>query len=223
MTKIWHTCDDLVIGLGEIGKPILELLKERGLDAHGYDITDGELPNYKVNIIHICFPYNDDFIQQVKDYKQRLKPEHIIIHSTVNPGTSFELDCVYSPVRGIHENMLEDLKFYKKYYAGPIDNDIMKRRFNEVYIVDDRTKLEWTKIIVDTTYWGYIIAFRKMIDQKYNVDWSFAEEINLNHRNRPIPYNDQKPIGGHCVIPNLKFLQQDLYSEKIKELIEEFK
>ena len=222
MTKKWHKCDDLVIGLGEIGKPIFDLLNERGQDVLGKDLGPLELP-YLVECMHICIPYNDSFEDEVTKYINQYKPDYTIIHSTVRPGTSEKLGCVYSPVRGIHENMLDDLKFYKKYYAGPIPNDLMKKRFNEIHIVKDRHELEWTKIIVDTTYWGYIIAFRKMIDKKYKVDWSFAEEINLNHRNRPIPYNDERPIGGHCVIPNLEFLAEDLYSKRIKELIEEFK
>ena len=203
---------DLIVGLGEIGKPIMQLLKERGFDVEGWDIINPTKFETDYNFIHICFPYSDNFKNQVILWRSK---GTIIIHSTVKPGTSKELDVIYSPVRGVHKTMLDDLKHYTKYYSGPINKEFEKR-FKKCQNERDSTFLEYTKIIVDTTYYGYLIAFRKYIDDNYSVNWSFAEEINEKLKNRPIMYNPKGPIGGHCVLPNLELLGDKKLMELIK-------
>lgn len=50
----------LVIGLGEIGKPLLEIV--RGVhNAFGLDIQQEEIRE-EIDIVHICFPYSKDFV-----------------------------------------------------------------------------------------------------------------------------------------------------------------
>ena len=74
----------LVIGVGEIGLAIKQVL-----DCDGYDEYKNmtEVQN-EYDVLHICFPYNDDFIHQVKAYQKRVNPILTIIHSTVPIGTS---------------------------------------------------------------------------------------------------------------------------------------
>lgn len=113
--------------------------------------------------------------------------------------------------------MIEDLKLYTKYYSGKTDLELEKR-FITCKNVFDPTVLENTKILVDTSYYGWLVIYRKMVDYYYNVDWSFALEIHKRLGNRPIMFNDQKEIGGHCVIPNLKLLgKENIIADLITE------
>lgn len=203
---------DLVVGLGEIGDPILTLLKQRGFQANGWDLTNRRKLRKKYDFVHICFPYSKKFLINCEKWAEY---GPLIVHSTVVPGTCKLLNCVYSPVRGVHARMLSDLEHYTKYYSGPI-NPKIEERFRKTRNVQDSTELETTKIIVDTTYYGWLIAFRKYVDSKYKVDWSYAEEINEALGNRPIMYNDNKPIGGHCVVQNLDLIDDELFREVIK-------
>ena len=74
--------------------------------------------------------------------------------------------------------------------------------------------LELAKIIVDTSYYGWLITYSQVsnnIAKKYNVNykemWSFADEIHKFLGNRPKMFPGF--IGGHCVIPNLDLLQDN--------------
>ena len=74
--------------------------------------------------------------------------------------------------------------------------------------------LELAKIIVDTSYYGWLINYAqlsKMIATEHNVDydemWSFADEIQKLLGNRPKMFPGY--IGGHCVIPNLDLLHNN--------------
>ena len=71
--------------------------------------------------------------------------------------------------------------------------------------------LEMAKIIVDTSYYGWLINYAQlsnMIAIKHKVDydemWSYADEIHQFLGNRPKMFPGL--IGGHCVIPNLDLM-----------------
>ena len=57
---------DLIIGYGEIGHAVREVISP---EAHIYDpkVKSGKPPT-SINVMHICFPYSENFIQQVQDY-----------------------------------------------------------------------------------------------------------------------------------------------------------
>lgn len=206
---------DIVIGLGEIGKPIKQLLFSRGVRVTGLDIDDVYVPR-DIEFMHVCIPYSKVFLDTVSEYQDLIRPDYTVIHSTVKPNTSKLLGAIYSPVRGIHSRMLDDLKRYKKYYSGE-RNEAFEKRFAPTQNVPNSTVLENTKIMVDTTYYGFLIAYRKMVDFQYEVDWSFADEINEHLHNRPVMYNNHKPIGGHCVMQNLDLIDQSVITRFIKD------
>ena len=123
---------DLVVGLGEIGKPLLELLKLKGIDAVGIDIQPKRI-NKRVEFLHICFPYSHWFVADVKKYQAKYQPRYTVVHSTVRPRTSKKVNAIYSPVRGRHKTMLDDLQYYSKYYSGK-RNYSFEKRFMECRI-----------------------------------------------------------------------------------------
>ncbi|MFB5617896.1 MAG: hypothetical protein ACE5Q4_04475, partial [Nitrosopumilus sp.] len=209
---------DLVVGLGEIGRPLFELLRDRNFKVEGFDPNIPEFSDPKFNndydMIHICIPFSEKFEIHAREYCGMSK--NIVIHSTVMPGTSKHLGFSYSPIRGIHNNMYEHLKWFQKYYAGDIPEIEFSKRFPNYVKVDDTTKLERTKVVA-TSYVGVIYAFRKYIDSNYPVYWHFSNELHQMFGNQPVVYNDNKPIGGHCIIPNLDLLGDKLISDFVKK------
>lgn len=211
--------DVLVIGLGEVGGPLLEVLGNT-YRAVGRDIED--CPLREVPILHLCFPFGEGFVQKATQYVLRYKPELVIINSTVLPGTTRAISeesataAVYSPVRGKHTRMKEELHRYAKFVAGssPWASDIAEGHFGAAGIPTERMSsfevLELAKLL-ETTYFGVMIGWAQEMDRfasTLGVDYweaaQFFDEIDF------LPPVRFQPgfIGGHCVMPNLDLLGQ---------------
>jgi len=173
---------------------------------------------------------------------QDFKPKAIVIHSTLAPKTTqkiqskVDIPVFYSPIRGVHSRMVEDMKRYTKFYSVEknfSDVDIEKAFENRLKQAGLKPKkmsspitLELAKILTDTSYYGWLIAYAqktKMIADSYGVDfeemWAFSDEIQKFLNNRPKMYAGM--IGGHCVLPNLELLGDDTLL-LIKEINKEF-
>ena len=225
---------DVVIGRGEIGYPIIEWLQNHNIHTESVDLDKKKttLTNRNdIDCMHICFPFNNKFIRSINEHLISLDPRFVIIHSTVEPGTTEEIQkgnpepIVYSPVRGMHGRMMHDLKTYTKWYACEHDfeDSEFRIRFPKNKRVDSTTALERTKILCDTTYVGWLIAYRKMVDISGRVYWDYAEEINLITGDRPVMYNDEKPIGGHCIIENLDLIDNHWLNVTMNKIIGQFR
>ena len=227
---------DIVAGLGEIGLPIYKIIS-RNFPVHGYDIDKNLIPNnpkkfecYPIRFLHICIPYSKFFLPNVLKLNKIFLPESIVIHSTIKPKTTQNLQkklsipIIYSPTRGVHKRMASDLKRYTKFFA--LDNKIknstlisknyvnlMKKCGIKTKRLSNPITLELSKIICDTSYYGWLINYAqmsKMIAEKYDADynemWSFSDEIHKFLGNRPKMFPGF--IGGHCVIPNLQLIDE---------------
>lgn len=236
---------DVVCGLGEIGKPILQLIS-KAVPAIGYDINQQLMDKKKfakyetveTSFLHICVPFTKRFIPNVISLFKRFKPRCIVIHSTISPRTTSKIQSqlhipvIYSATRGVHKRMLFDLKRYTKFYAiepdAPLANwasksyaGLMKRCGVRTRKMSNPITLELAKIIVDTSYYGWLISYSQLSNMiaiengvDYNEMWSFADEIHRYLGNRPKMFPGF--IGGHCVLPNL-----DLIHNKTLNLIKE--
>ena len=220
---------DLIIGMGEVGSALKSLLEERKIETLSYDITDEIIPEYESpDFLHICIPYSEEFAKHVTHYITTFNPRAVIIHSTVKVGTTAiisqytegKIPIFYSPIRGVHERFLQDLKRYDKFIAPNFEqyHDMLKERFQNLILYDSPDSLELAKVM-ETTYYGFLIAFRKDVDKRFgdmkldsNIFWDFCKEIDELIGGRPVFWNDGEPIGGHCVIPNLALLP-DNFSE----------
>ncbi|HYL67333.1 MAG TPA: GDP-mannose dehydrogenase [Nitrosopumilaceae archaeon] len=237
---------DVVAGLGEIGMPIMKLIS-KSIPTIGYDknekLVDSKkhekFVNLKTRLLHICIPFSDKFPQDVVNLSKRFSPEGIVIHSTISPGTTkkiqslLSIPVMYSATRGVHKRMLNDLRRYTKFYAIEEDaprrswaitsyEELMKKSKVKTKRMSKPISLELAKIVVDTSYYGWLINYAqlsKMIAIKNQVDydemWSFADEIHKFLGNRPKMFPGF--IGGHCVIPNLDLIQDDTLN-LIKEI-----
>ena len=237
---------DVVAGLGEIGSPILKLLSKTK-PAVGYDINENLMDVTKFKkyeklgtcFLHICIPYNNNFDSNVLSLCEKLKPEGVVIHSTISPGTTSKLQSkmtipvIYSATRGVHKRMLSDMKRYIKFYAiettapnskwaSSAYSKLMKKCGIKTKQMSKPITLELAKIVVDTSYYGWLITYAQLsnmiaMDNKVNYDemWSFADEIHKYLGNRPKMFPGF--IGGHCVIPNLDLIHNQTL-DIIKEL-----
>lgn len=184
--------------------------------------------------LHICFPYNGTFIEQVKHYQNKCNPHLTIIHSSVPVGTSDKLKAVYSPVRGVHPNLEGGIRTFVKYIAGGKAYEAAKL-FQDVGITtrvlaDTRT-LEAAKLW-DTTMYGLSILMEKEIyawcrenqvdfeivyrefTQTYNDGYA---KLGMAHVMRPWLMHMEGKIGGHCVLPNAVLLDSPSAKRLIKE------
>lgn len=238
MTKPDQQTKDVVAGLGEIGNPILRLIS-CATNAEGYDINPQlvnqriakKYKSLKTRLLHVCIPFNANFEKNVLDLNRKFIPNGIVIHSTISPGTTNNLQeklpipVIYSATRGIHKRMLSDLKRYTKFFAiesgAPNEKwatqtyvNLMKKCNVKTKKLSNPKTLELAKIIVDTSYYGWLINYSQisnMIAIKHGVNydemWSFADEIHKFLGNRPKMFPGF--IGGHCVIPNLDLMKED--------------
>ena len=86
---------DVVVGLGEIGSPILKLLSKKQITV-GYDLdkrlmNEPKLTKYQdtqTSFLHIAIPVTSKFDYNLLQLYKEFKPECIVIHSTIGPGTT---------------------------------------------------------------------------------------------------------------------------------------
>lgn len=228
----------VVAGLGEIGSPILRLFSKVSL-AVGYDLNKNlmnknkfeQYKNLKTSFLHICIPFTKNFQNNVITLNKKFQPDCIVIHSTISPHTTeliqkkLKIPIIYSATRGIHKRMEQDIKRYTKFFsiykwapnsasAAKSFSRIMKKVGIKTKKMSSPLVLELAKIVVDTSYYGWLINYAQlsnMIAIKNKVDydemWSFSDEIQKYLGNRPKLYPGF--IGGHCVIPNLELIKED--------------
>ena len=60
----------LIIGAGEIGTALYQVLKKAYPNVYLKDIEPLELDN--ISIMHICFPYSKKFVDYVKQYQNNI-------------------------------------------------------------------------------------------------------------------------------------------------------
>lgn len=209
-----------MVGLGEVGKPILQLISVHQTDVIGIDLEP--LPAVKcVGVLHICYPFQiDDFIGETERYIEHFKPALTIINSSVAVGTTraiaqcTEAAVVNSPVRGKHARMLQDLQRYTK-FIGALDSESGAAAARHFESAGLKTKLlaspEATELakLTETTYFGLMIAWAQELERycdqsrvSYDEITSFYEEIAFFPDVKYFPGE----IGGHCVMPNIELL-----------------
>ena len=209
----------LVVGLGEIGGPLLEILREAH-HAAGRDIEDR--PFDGVQVLHLCFPFTSDFVSSAVRYVSLYEPGVVVVNSTVVPGTTRAIQektsvpAVYSPVRGKHARMTDELRHYRKFVAGASGQAVVvvEDHFAAAGISTQRMSspeaLELAKLL-ETTYFGVLVAWAQEMDRFAEaVGADYWETIDFFEEIEYFPPVGFQPgyIGGHCVMPNLELLEQ---------------
>lgn len=109
---------DIILGMGEVGGTIYDLLKDRKFNCVGIDLDNSKCKNYTENkvienpeYLHVCLPgelvkFTDIVIEWINKIKNI---QVVVIHSTVKPGTTkivqgkTSIPILFSPVRGVHK------------------------------------------------------------------------------------------------------------------------
>jgi UDP-N-acetyl-D-mannosaminuronate dehydrogenase len=210
----------LVVGLGEVGKPLLAILSQH-YHSIGVDIT---LPSERiehVDVMHICYPFEiGDFVGETLRYVERFKPALTIINSTVGVGTTRKVaertsaDVVHSPVRGKHTRMQEEMRYYTK-FIGALDASAARKAARHFESSGFKTRIlsspETTELgkLTETTYFGVLIAWAQEVERYCDrVGTDYNEVISLYDEVKFLPLVKYFPgiIGGHCVMPNIEIL-----------------
>jgi len=204
----------LVVGLGEVGLPLFELLKEsRRFAVYGFDIDEEKMRATEqiaqpsnVDIMHICIPCPSQkkFVNSVAGYAERFKPKLTIINSTIPPGTTIEVHkfcgdkCLvaHSPVRGVHkslEHMKWELKRWTKYVGG-VNAEAAAATQKHFKVLGLKTKVLKSSVetelakLFETTYRAWMIAcFQEMhrISRSFNANFDdIVDFLEDTHRVR---------------------------------------
>jgi UDP-N-acetyl-D-mannosaminuronate dehydrogenase len=196
----------LVVGLGEIGRALFELLKEKdSFTVYGLDLDKtkmratrqdpSKLPK-KIDTMHICLPCKDqdNFVAAVASYAKKFKSKLLIINSTVPPGTTKKAQqsckCLvaHSPTRGVHksaEHMKWELKRWTKYVGGADAKaaEAACKHFEKmglkVKMLKSCAETELAKLF-ETTYRAWMIAcFQEMHRISRHFDGDFDEAVDF--------------------------------------------
>ncbi len=222
----------VVAGLGEVGKPLLELASQFH-NTVGVDLAPAQHLPQHVDVLHICYPFRiADFIGETARYIALFKPALTIINSTIDVGTTRAVAertgaaVAHSPVRGKHARMLDDLRSYVK-FIGALDLSSGQKAAIHFQSLGLKTRVlssaeaaELAKL-TETTYFGLLIAWAQEVErycdrfhQRYDEVASFWEEIKYLP---PITFFPGI-IGGHCVMPNIDILSQSDHSPILRAI-----
>jgi hypothetical protein len=224
----------LVIGCGEVGKALMEVLNCEGHDPQkGYDRMDAG----PVDMLHICIPYSETrpenwsdnvvwlpFKDWVREYQAWFKPTFTVIHSTVPIGTSDELNAHHSPIRGRHPHLAASIRTFTKYVGGPdsviIADEFSRRGIQSAMSLMSAKDAEAGKLI-DLMQFGQSVMLEKSIHEfcernglsfdivytRFNQSYNRGYlELGEYQFQRPVLAHIDGPIGGHCVAQNMKWL-----------------
>lgn len=239
----------LVVGLGEVGLAMFELLRENEhFMVYGFDLDKSKmretgqtsLPN-KADTMHVCIPCKSqkEFVKAIINYAKRFSPKLVIIDSTIPPGTTRDVskrcDCLVadSPFRGVHESpehMKWELKRWTKYIGGvnPKAGKAAERHFKKAglktKVLRSSVETELAKLF-ETTYRAWMICcFQEMHRISRHLHANFDEVVDFladTHRVRfDRPIMFPGVIGRHCIVPNVELLLEKYHSRLLKLILE---
>lgn len=228
----------LVIGAGQIGQALQEIFLKAHIclmrDTDDFDASD-------IEILHIAYPYSDEFISDTVAYIEKYQPKLTIIHSSVAVGTTDKIGphVVHSPERGRYPHLASQMQRFQKFIGGGSreDRELAKAYFDA---------LDWPTVLVDEARWtelckilsnvhlGLEIAWRQEVDRMAmaligmpasSVYAAWEGSYNkghqdLGHRQLIRPMVRPAPIGGHCILPCTEILAEQ-FDSKLFDFIKE--
>ena len=227
------------MGYGEVGRAlahVLERIYEVSSWDKKYEAMGGTMPDWSGRVLHICFPYSETFVEDVRNLADKLHPWIVVVHSSVPVGTCRKLGAVHSPIRGLHPNLEEGIRTFVKFLGGERAweiADYFRRAGLKVQLCDKSETTELMKLL-DTEYYRVCIQFCQMaksLTEKYSVPFAEAYSLaNLTYNEgyealghpefiRPVLQpilGHSGQIGGHCVEPNHALLINPL--DKLENL-----
>lgn len=229
----------LIVGYGEVGRPLFETVRGVYPDVDWLDVEDKNVRG-SPDIMHITYPEQrrEDFVSSSVRYIERFSPGLVIIESTVTPGTTLEISrqvghktlVCHSPVRGnIAEGMKKGLLQYTK-FIGPVSPEagLKAKEYYEslglkTCVCSSPIETELGKLF-ETTYRGIMMSWFQEIhricrhfDAQYD---QVVELVGSTEREgkQPRPVFHPGVIGGHCIIQNAERFYS-VYPSKFAEAL----
>ncbi len=231
----------LIVGFGEVGKPMFEVVRGVYPDVEWLDIENKVITGDH-DIMHITYPElaPEKFVALSVEYVKRFSPKLVLIESTVSPGTTNTIYdklnrtvlLCHSPVRGnMTDGMKQGLLQYTKFIgptspeAGKMAKEYYETLGLKTLLCSSPTATELGKIL-ETTYRGIMMSWFQEINRmcrKFDANESqVVEFLRSTERDgkqaRPIFHPGV--IGGHCIIPNAQKLQASYPSKFVEALLE---
>lgn len=227
----------ILVGYGEIGKGV------RGFYERFHDIDVIDL-NYtqdsyesEYDIMLVAIPYSSGFVGTIKEYQKRFKPKGTIIFSTVAIGTTSQIkNAVHAPIEGKHPHLEDSISLWKPMIGGY--NKHVEKWFNainkpRVYV--ENPEITEAMKMLSTSYYGVMLEYFRYANSvlevfggnkdhfnEYTNNYNnLYQEMDMANFTRPI-FNSVPvgKLGGHCVTPNAKILDQQFPSIFLKQIYE---
>lgn len=221
----------VVVGMGEVGGPLSKILSQtyRCLEV---DVQPVEPPG-PCSVLHICYPFQiPDFVGTTARYIAKYQPELTILNSTLAPGTTAavaaaaQAPVAYSPVRGKHVKMVQDMLHYRKFVGADDAATVAQARAHfegaglKTGAFPNSRAGEVAKLL-ETTWLGVLVGWAQEVERiaaQYDATYqdmnAFIEEIAF------LPQGVfPGVIGGHCVMPNIAILRSVLQSDYLDAVV----
>jgi UDP-N-acetyl-D-mannosaminuronate dehydrogenase len=229
----------LIVGFGEIGKSMYNVIEKSGkYKMFKKDVEELKLKE-KIDVMHVCIPYSENFVDVVAGYITKYKPSLTIINSTVRPGATQKVYekagglVVHSPVRGRHPKLEDGIYRFVK-FIGPTTPEAGKKakeHFDGIgvnsEILKSAVNTEVGKLLC-TTYYAVNIAFHQEMNRicaAYGADFDesvtrFNATVTMDIEHKiPRPVMFPGFIGGHCLLPNIELLKKDVKSDFLDDIL----
>ena len=230
---------ELIVGQGEIGKAVREAVCP---DASVYDLNggvDGDF-SHDYDVMHVCFPFSEDFVRFVGEYMDRWKPKYVAIWSTVPIGTTKAcgLNVVHTPVEGKHPKLAKSIKLMPRWvgYNQPSTRDFFSEYFEgkgfEARLVENSDCTEALKLLSTTEYGVNLVYadYKKRVADAIGMDYELTKSWNTDYnelyQQLEMPQFQKfvldppnGVIGGHCVRENSILLNTQFHDILLDRII----
>lgn len=224
----------LLLGYGEIGKGVYEILSP----YHEIEIEDREKGKYAINVVSdlllIAVPWSPKFKNDVITWQLRTDAKATIVFSTVPIGTCHFLDACHFPIEAKHPHISRDIRLNGNHWLGgddPVAIEFLKQAGLKFQILENPDYTEFLKLR-STAIYGLNIEFARYsaeVAKEIGLDYSIVKQYDLFHnvlvQRRGTPEHTryildppEGNIGGHCVVPNAKILDDRYPSMFLKEI-----
>ncbi len=230
-------------GCGQIGTAVANILQDHNHDVYIMDKKDELLEppkNKKYGFMHVCIPYSDYFLDNVRRAIRAYDPTYVIVHSTVPVGTTRRIGAyaAHCPVRGQHPHLEEGIQKFLMYIGAHNEKTraAVKAHLQGVRIrVETWSKPESTELAKQLCLSRYLndLAFHETAYkacQKFGVPpihvlewtWSYNDGYAGTKYVRPELTFPMGKVGGHCVMPVSKMLANQTQYRFFRRNIEVF-
>ena len=216
-------------GLGKVGSAIADALKNT-FEVHVLDVSVGS-DSLNFDFLHVCIPYTNDFINNVREAMTRFKVKKVIVHSTVPVGTTKIIGetAAHSPILGQHDDLGMSIFKFPKWLGvvNPLNTFLFVDHLNSagfnVKTMANSNATELCKLLCLSRYLNdlafYENAEKVLNKNKVNpaefIKWmrGYNEGYAGTRFIRPELSFPKGKVGGECVLQN-SFLLDDEYTKK---------